>query len=158
MKKEQWTAIGLFIFAFVTVFESIRLSVWEHGSPTSGTFPFLLGVLLAILSVLYFIRHSFKTRKKRLVDDFRSHLAEEPEPVVEASKVDWRKVLLSMAAVGTYPVLFLTGGYIIGTAIFLFFMCKTVERLKISTTVIITLFTIIVSYVVFGILLKVPLR
>jgi hypothetical protein len=158
MKKEQWTAVGLFIMACITVFVSIRVSVWDHGSPTSGTFPFLLGLLLAILSVLYFMRHTSKTREKTLVDDFRSHLAEEPEPVVEASEVDWRKVLLSMAAVGAYPVLFLTGGYIIGTAIFLFFMCRAVERLKISTTVIITLFTIIVSYVVFGILLKVPLH
>jgi hypothetical protein len=158
MKKEQGTATGLFIFALVTVFESLRLSVWEHGSPTSGTFPFFLGLLLAILSALYFMRHTFAKRKNRVVDDVRSQWAEEPEPVVEASEVDWRKVLLSMAAVAAYPVLFMTGGYVIGTAIFLFFMCKVVERLEILATVLITLSAIIVSYVVFGILLNVPLH
>ena len=157
MKKEQWTAIGLFVLALITIYESARLSVWEHGSPTSGTFPMVLGILLAMLSFLFFLRSTLKG-KKRIKHELRAQWVEDPEPVVEASRVDWKKVLLSMAAVLAYPFLFMKGGYIVGTAIFLLFMCKGVERMKILPSLVITAVTLLVSYTIFGILLKVPLH
>ncbi len=158
MKKEQGTAVGLLIFALVTVFESSRLGVWERGFPTSGTFPFFLGILLVILSALYFRKFVLKKAEQQALDMLKSLWAEEPEPVAEVSKVNWKKVLLSVGAIAAYPFLYILGGYIIGTAIFLLFMCRVVERLDIRATALIIVIAITASYTVFGLLLKVPLH
>jgi hypothetical protein len=157
LKKEQWTAIGLFLFALVTVHESIKLGIWRHGSPQSGAFPLLLGIFLGVLSVFFFWRFTLREKKRKGWDDVKSQWAEGPESVAEASHVDWRKVLFSMAAVAAYPLLFVTGGFVIGTAIFLFFMSKFVERSKIVPTVIMMILTIVSCYALFATLLKVPL-
>jgi putative tricarboxylic transport membrane protein len=157
LEKEQWTAIGLSLFALVTVHESIKLGIWRHGYPQPGAFPLLLGLFLGVLSVLFFRRFTQREEKRKGWDDVKSQWAEGPGSVAEASSVDWRKVLFSMAAVAAYPLLFATGGFMIGTAIFLFFMCKFVERLKIVPTVIMMIVTIVSCYVLFAILLKVPL-
>lgn len=156
MKKEQWTSVGVFIFAMITIHESLSLSIWKRRAPTSGTFPFFLGIFLALLSAVYFLRIGLKKTRERVVDDLKSQWAEEPERVLEASKVDWRKVLFTLGAIAAYPFLFMMGGYIISTAILLLFMYKFVERQKILATLIITLVTIIATYALFGLLLKVP--
>lgn len=158
MNKNQWTSIGLFVFALITIIESSKLTIWEHGYPMSGLFPFVLGILLAILSLLCYRRFRSKKGKKGLSDELKSQWAEGLEPALEASKVEWRKVLFSMGGIAAYPFLFMKGGYIVGTAIFLLFMCFVVERQKILAGLIITIMTILASYAMFGLLLKVPLH
>ncbi len=158
MKKEHWVAIGLFIIALITIYESLRLYIWKQGYPSSGTFPFLLGILLTILSTMYFLLAGLKERKRSVGDVLRSQWSNEPEPVLEASKADWRKVLFSMGAVMAYPFLFMWCGYVISTVIFLFFMCKFVERQRILASLAIIFLTITASYTIFALLLKIPLK
>ncbi len=158
MKKERWASLGLFIFALITIHESFQLPIWEHGTPMSGLFPLVLGVLLAFFVALYFLHGKLKKGRKKGGTELKSQWIEGPESPLEASKVDWRKVLFTLGAVAVYPFLFMKGGYIVGTAIFLLFMCKVVERLKIAATLAITLVIILASYTIFGLLLKVPLH
>ncbi len=154
MKKELCTQAGLFLFALIVIHESLQIPVWEEGYPMGGFFPLCLGILLGLNSLLYFWRRGAKGKKGR---GESAPWAEEPEPSVRTSEMDWRKVLLSMAGIASYPLLFILGGYLIGTAVFLLFVGNFVERLKVKTTVAMTIVTLLVSYGLFGYLLGVPL-
>ena len=152
VKKELCTQAGLFLFALIVIHESLQIPVWEEGYPMGGFFPLCLGILLGLNSLLYFwVAKGKKGRGES------APWAGEPESPVRTSAMDWRKVLLSMAGIAFYPLLFILGGYLIGTAVFLLFVGNFVERLKITTTVAITIVTLLVSYGLFGYLLGVPL-
>lgn len=157
MKKARWTFVGLFILALATVYESLKLPIWDEGYPMSGFFPVILGILLAILSVLYLLRFGLEKKINGSEDHLTCYQEEERETDLEG-RINWKKVLLSMGAIAAYPFVFMTLGYVVGTTIFLLFMCRFVERMKLPVTLIVTSVVITVSYTVFGLLLKVPLH
>lgn len=66
LAAEIATAASLFLIASLVIYDSVRLGFrWGSDGPGAGYFPFYIGVIIAISSVVNFIHAAFGRSRKR---------------------------------------------------------------------------------------------
>ncbi|MCL4488001.1 MAG: tripartite tricarboxylate transporter TctB family protein [Chloroflexi bacterium] len=143
-KADQITAIVLAVFSLLVIEESAKMQLTAEFAPGYGFFPFWLGVLMLILSIM-------------LLVDARQR----PEALDEKAPFPERQglvnVALVLAALGVYAFLMEPLGYILDTLLLTGLLLKGVEREPWKITLLVTVGMTIALYVIFQILLGVTL-
>ena len=107
--------------------------------PGKGFIPFLSGILLAGLSLTIFIRSILKKEKE------------------SAFGKDWKKGVWVIGSLIIYALVLEKLGFLVTTFIFLILSLLSFQPRKLLSAFLVSLFTVLISYLVFSLWLKVQL-
>jgi hypothetical protein len=136
-----WLAVGIY-----TAISAYRLGLGSFRQPGPGFIFFLMALLLTILSAIdlgtTFIGKSKGEKEKP------------DEPLWLG--VRWQKVLLVLVGISVYIYVFNFLGFLFSTLLLMIFLFKAVEPTKWWVSILASVITILISYGVFNLWLKVP--
>lgn len=132
-----WLSLGM-----GTCWMAYRIGLGEASSPGPGFIPFLTGSLLIFLSSISLI--------KSFVVPSNSGPAK-----IFGEGVRWDKLVLVVAALFAYIFLLPVLGYFVVTFLFLILLGKIIEPRGWKVILIISILSVVISYLVFGYWLKV---
>jgi putative tricarboxylic transport membrane protein len=142
-KYERITAlITVLGGVWIMVYAWHTLKLGSIHAPDAGFLPFLCGVGLAILGIVWILILQWKKEKGN----------EGP-----AEKRLWHRPVISLALMVLYGLAMETVGYITSTLIFMVAWQQIIEREKWFKTMVISLLGTFAMYVLFVYLLKVPI-
>jgi putative tricarboxylic transport membrane protein len=133
-----WIAV-----AGVVCLDSIHAGIGTFRSPRSGFFPFWLGVILAILGLVLAFVNLSRGERGKITDLWKD--------------TRWSRVVLVIILTLIYSILLNTWGFLITTFLLMSVLLCVGERERIWTKIVIALFLVLASYVIFHSWLKVPL-
>jgi putative tricarboxylic transport membrane protein len=131
-----WGALGIYI-----AYEGYRLDLGTLGNPKSGFFIFWAGVVLAGLSFILFLQ----TFSQKYINKGDQGLWD---------GVRWGRGVKLILALLIYAFVFKALGFVISTFLLLVFLFKGHEPQKWSVVLVLSMVTIAVCYVVFGVFLE----
>jgi putative tricarboxylic transport membrane protein len=135
-----WLALGVLL-----CLGSVKLGLGTPHSPASGFGPFLTGCLLGLFGLIL----AFNSILRR---------SDEKESFPETRpRKGWTKGFLSLLVLFLYASLVNTLGFIISTSLLMFFLFKVLEPRKWLTLVAISVSASLLSYLLFGLWLRVSL-
>ncbi len=136
---------------FVAAYSYYILKLGMIISPGAGFMPFLLGIALIVLGILWFAQKSMRKGEVCVpfTDDACAPL-EGPAESVERVSGTSRKMLVGIAVLIAYAVLFERIGYFPATLLFMFGWQMLVEREKWLKSVLITIIAAVTMYTVFS--------
>lgn len=141
-KNERWAALFLILLSVAVIYYSLtKLSLGTISEPGSGFFPFVCGVGILLLCMIWFIANP--------------KVDEETPAMWEQGA--WVAPLLAMILIGLYTFGLEILGYCTATFIFLIAWQTAIVREKLVKTGIIALTGTTVMYLLFSYLLGVPL-
>ena len=144
MRKSDLLSSGIvFCLALCAFIETRKFHIGSLSEPKEGLFPFILSLTLGGLSIVGFI----------IAYTGRSQAAS----TEENGEIIWKKLLSYIVALVAYAFLFDVLGYLISSLIVLFFILRVAEGVGWMKSLVVTVCTLIISYVVFDVLLLVPL-
>jgi putative tricarboxylic transport membrane protein len=136
------SAVTLLGLALATLLEVSKLPFGRLNAPQAGFFPLILALLLAVCSLVLLAQSIGGPKEKSAASQ---------------GAAIWKKIVLALAALAVFGVLFESLGYIISTFLFIAFLLRAVERQKWSLVVVVAFLTSLTTYLVFGLLLNTPL-
>lgn len=135
--KNKEIFIIIFIYVVVILFFQQSLGMRED----AGTFPRLLSVIIFILNTIYTI--NFLRGKVKIIKNKE-----------ELSILKFYKILVASLV---YVILLKLIGFVISSLIFLIGSMKILEVKNFKLNIVISILTIVIIYVCFGLLLNVPM-
>jgi putative tricarboxylic transport membrane protein len=140
-KWDRVTGYVLLIIGVVTLWGSVHLSMGTLKHPGPGFFPFLLGLVLVIFSIVLVFKHWEKDKTPQAFWPGRA----------------WLRPLLGVMILGCYALLVDLAGFLITTFLFLVIWMGVIERLRWRTILSISIGTTVALYLIFSFFLEVPL-
>ncbi|MGE5848672.1 MAG: tripartite tricarboxylate transporter TctB family protein [Candidatus Methylomirabilota bacterium] len=143
-RADQITGVLVLMFSLTVMEGSRRLPPSMTFGPGPGFFPFWLGGVMAVLSVLLIVKASRRPATSLgapLVPRFRALLP----------------VLLAVAGLAAYILLLERLGFLLGTALLSVFLLGVVEREGWVKSVLVAVLNAVALYVIFHLLLGVSL-
>lgn len=136
-----WMGLGIAL-----AIGSYKLKLGSLHTPGPGLMPFLLGIALSLCSIPIVVRSiQMITRKFK----------ERDEDVW--SGIDFKKLILVVASLIGYAVLLESVGYLVTAFLVLVILFKTVESQKWSLVVVLSVLSVISTYLLFVVILNVQL-
>ncbi len=129
-----WFVLGLGL-----CIESIKLGFGELGNPGAGFMPFISGTFLGLSG---------------LTLTLPSILRRTGEGKSEGLKANWKDFLFTLLALFAYSLFLEPLGFLLSTFLFLFFLFKLGEPKKWFMPLVLSISTIILSYLIFSVFLK----
>jgi len=142
-KRNLVSGIILLAFSIGTFFESRKLEIGTLSSAQTGFFPFILSILLAILSVIL-LGQAMKGKNEGTIPAW-------------VSKGGWKGLSLTLGVLFFFAVFFEPMGYLISTFLLIFIIVKAIGNRKWWVAILFAFMSTLGSYLIFGILLKTPL-
>jgi putative tricarboxylic transport membrane protein len=142
-KKQLITSTILMAFAGITLEEASRLPFGTLITPQAGFWPLILGVILAILSLVHFGKTVKRSSGKG------SSFWAEPD--------SWKKIGLVVFSLVGFGFLFEPLGYLISVFLLIGFLLRIIKPLKWWLVFVVALLSSVLSYLIFGTLLSTPL-
>jgi putative tricarboxylic transport membrane protein len=125
----------------------VRLSVWGRSGPEAGFFPFVIAVVIIGLSLFVTGRATFNRAQEK------EKISKKPEDNrINIFRVSSYGILMLLYGVSIVRV-----GFLITSVLFLFLILKYVERQSWKITILLGSASMLISYLLFVYLLKVPL-
>ena len=137
---DQGSSLFWLLLSISVLIESIRLGVGTLRDPGIGFISFGSSGLLGILSLILFLRTSFKKEEAEITPIFSEKL--------------WKRVLWVLIALLIYAGLMPVAGYILSTFLLMNFLFWLLERKKVGWILVFSLLTTITTYYVFSVLLS----
>ena len=131
-----WLLSGLLVMG-----EAYRLKIGELRRPGSGLFPFLIGLFLAVVSLI-----SLRTRPSK-----------QPQQGTTQERPIYRNIFLCLFALYAYILIFEWLGFVPTTFLFMIFLLKGIERKGWTVSLVTAFLSAAVSYLFFGIGLRASL-
>jgi putative tricarboxylic transport membrane protein len=123
------------VFALLVMTESVRLGLGSIGTPGAGLFPFLTALLLAALALLMVVENLNKSKGGT---------------PVWAGETNWMNLLSVLVSMLVYGLAINHVGFSITTFFFLLFLFKKIDPLSWSASLIGSLITVGVRYLIFN--------
>ena len=121
----------------------VLLGLGSVSEPGTGFMPFVVGLVIIVLSVILLLESSIEVKKN-------------PRRKVSLwSDTHWRRVIYIVILLLAYALLLPKLGYLIATFLVLVFLLKSGEPIKWPAAIIVGILTSTISYLVFGIWLSV---
>jgi hypothetical protein len=139
-KKEIIGALLFVCFGLFLGWQSLQYRLWARIGPRAGFFPFAIGIIIVVLSLIIIIG----TLKRRSAQKEGQTQTAEETGVTSYSKVAYYAV-----GIGLFGVLITSVGSEITSFVFLLFMLKFVEKQSWTRSVVVALVSITVSYLLF---------
>ena len=136
-----WMGLGIAI-----AIESFSLKLGRLNEPGPGLLPFILGIGLSIFSLPVL----FSSLKIIIIGDKKNKVG-------MWSEVNFKKLILVLVSLLGYSLLLEKVGYLLTGFVVLLILFYTVESQKHTTAIILSFVTIIATYILFVIILKVEL-
>lgn len=136
-----WLAMGIY-----TTLSAYRLGLGSFRQPGPGFIFFLMALLLTLLSAID-LGTTFFGRSNGGKEEY-------DEPLWIGLR--WRKILLVITGMSVYIYVFDFLGFLLSTFLLLVFLFKAVEPTRWWVSILSSLITMLLSYGVFGLWLKVP--
>ncbi|KJS18887.1 MAG: hypothetical protein VR72_20555 [Clostridiaceae bacterium BRH_c20a] len=135
-------SVGMFVLCAVFLYQTNKLSY------PSNVFPYILIIGIAILSLMVFLQNIFS----------------KAEVIEKLEKINYKRVISIVAISFLYISSISAIGFYAVTSIYLMVMCVSLQShetsirmaMKIRNSFILTIIVVIIVYIVFNILLKVP--
>ncbi len=143
-KYDLISSLFLSVCGILITAGSSRLHVGTFENPGLGLFPLLTGILLAVLSIVLFLR-SFMQRPS------------EEEPMPRRPARLWRKVAPTVGVMLFYAVFIDRWGFLLVTLLVLFILFKTIGNLSLKLSLGGALLASFISYLLFRVVLNVQL-
>ena len=141
------TAVIMFAFASVVIFDSVRLGAkWGSDGPEAGYFPFYIGVILCIASVVNFVQAFRQTESESFVS-FASL------KMIMSVILPTIVYVALIGGIGPIPAL----GIYVASAIFIALFMKWLGKYPWLLTVSVSVAVPVVFFVLFEVWFKVPL-
>jgi putative tricarboxylic transport membrane protein len=137
------SSIVLLVFAVVTFLEATKMPFGSLTEPKPGFGPMILAIFLALFSLILLGQ---AVREKR----------GEKQPFFLKSK-SWKRVVLAIGALLAYAFLYEFLGHKLTTFLLLVFFLRLIEPMKWWLVLVIAFFSSLAFYLVFGVLLSIPL-
>jgi Tripartite tricarboxylate transporter TctB family len=102
-------------FASAVCYGGLRLGFGSFHQPHAGFMPFLSGLVLGLLALA------------DLVIGLINRWKEDPEDIEIWANINWGKLLITVATLFIYTILFSTLGFTIGTILLLLFLFRVME-------------------------------
>lgn len=138
----MWALVGAAV-----VVSASRLRVGTLGSPGPGFLPLVAGIVMLALAIGILVQEWSRWRA--------ACAAPEPPAAAPGNRLP---VALAVAALLAYALLLDPLGYVLTTALFLVFTLRVLGRLAWWAVLTSAVTSTVVSYALFGLWLKVPLR
>ena len=136
-KADQISGIVLLLFSLLVIAESAQMPLAVEFAPGYGFFPFWLGILMAILSVLLVVNG-----RRRPADD------QDAKPVFPHWEA-LRSIIAILAGLGVYVLLLEVLGYVVDTLLFVAFLMNVGGRSTRRTTILVAVVTTVALYMIF---------
>ena len=141
------TAVIMFAFASVVIYDSVRLGAkWGSDGPEAGYFPFYIGVILCIASVVNFVQAFRQTESESFVSFASLNMI---MSVILPTIV----YVALIGGIGPIPAL----GIYVASAIFIALFMKWLGKYPWLLTVSVSVAVPVVFFVLFEVWFKVPL-
>jgi len=127
----------------VVCVDSIRAGIGTFRSPSSGFFPFWLGVVLVVLTLALAIMNLFQEERGKITDLWKG--------------TKWGQVILFMILILIYSILLNTLGYLITTFLLILMLFCIGERKGVWIKIAIAVVVVLASHIIFCYWLKVNL-
>jgi putative tricarboxylic transport membrane protein len=145
-RDDSLSALIWLAFSLVVIVESYRLDPGTFHSPQAGFLPFVAGIALAILSLTLF-----------MTTVFAKTVVFEKGKASSFNKEAFSKVLYVALSVFIYAILLNPLGFVLTTILFIGFLLRAIDPQKWYIVVVVALAASLASYLLFDVLLKVPL-
>lgn len=142
-KRNLISSIVLLALAIAIIMNAGTLSFGSLWAPEAGFFPFILGVLLAIFSLIL-LGKAMKGKR-------------EEESLFDMTFGRWGKMGLAVGALFAFTIFVEHLGYIISSFLLVAFLLRVVEPQKWWLVIVVAFFSSLVAYLVFGLWLDTPL-
>lgn len=137
------SSIVLLAIAFATFLKISRIPIGTPGRPQVGFYPFILAILLTILSVLLLWQAIKEKNGKKSTAEVRSG--------------GLKRIGLAVGALFAFAFLLDLLGYIISTFLLIAFLLRAIEPQKWWLVIVVAFLCSLVSFLVFGLLLDAQL-
>jgi putative tricarboxylic transport membrane protein len=137
------SSIVLLAITFAIFLEISRMPIGTSGRPQEGFFPFILAILLTILSVILLWQAMKEKNGKK--------------SIVEVRSGGLKRVGLAVGALFAFAILLDFLGYIVSTFLLIAFLLRTIEPQKWWIVIVVAFLCSLVSFLVFGLLLEAQL-
>jgi hypothetical protein len=141
---DRISSVFFFLLGIAVLLKGLRFGLELNQTVGPGFFPFAAGIILCLLSFVLFIQPQMRPRP----------LAEKKFRINWAG---WKRVLLTLLALGAYPVFINSLGFLLSTLFLLFFLFRAVARLKWQTVGVAGIIAAGGAYLIFEIWLKASL-
>lgn len=146
MNRHEAIGAGvLFLFGAVTAVLSLRMSMGTFRNAGSGMFPFCLGLLLMILSILFLLNMYLKGTKG---SDQKS---------IEGEPVSVKQILLFFGTIVLATLFFNSLGYPLMSFLLLLALLRVLGMKRWPVILLLSFATAVVTYFLFVQWLKIPL-
>ena len=146
-RKNVYSSILFLLLSVYISIESYRLGLGKLSMPGPGTFPFIAGAALGIISASLLIRTLLK-------EPLRKTLA---EPGEDSEPINWQNIFLTLAAMLVYVVILNWLGFVLSTFVLMIFLVWAVGRARWHVSLITALSITIASYLLFEVALDAQL-
>ena len=134
MKKPNfWSSLFWLAFSIFICFGSMRLKIGTFHNPGTGFFPFLAGVVFAVLSLTLLIQSLVA--------------GENVEGIL--GKVRWKNIILVLICLVVYAVVLEKLGFMISTVFFIGVVLRVIEKKRWSLVVVVSISATLVFWVIF---------
>ncbi len=145
-KNDLIPAIIWIILGIAVAIGSYRLKLGNLANPGPGLMPFLLGIALLVCSFPVLIHSFLKMMRK----------TEQKEKIIW-SEIDFKKLVIVLTSLIGYAVILEKIGFVTTTFLLLSILFKTVDSQKWFSVLIASILTVIITYFLFVVILKVEL-
>jgi putative tricarboxylic transport membrane protein len=133
-----WVIIGIYIS-----FHAYVIGVGKLSEPGPGLIFFLAGIVLIILSLLDLVQEVVYTKDVTTIRELWTD-------------TKWQRVIVTLATAFAYIFLLEMFGFFVSTFLVMVVLFRVLEPSRWLITIMISLITSIISYVVFVVILKIP--
>jgi putative tricarboxylic transport membrane protein len=143
--RDLWDSLVWLLVGWGFLWGGYSLGMGPWNAPGPGFFPILIGSLLCLLAVVFFIQSVLgRERVQKQVPFWKE-------------KTSWKKVSYSLLALIFYLLVLNGLGFITTTFLFLFFVFKFVGKKRWQSSLLVALLASAITFLVFKTALEVPL-
>jgi putative tricarboxylic transport membrane protein len=136
--SDRWSSSFWLLFSILICIESYRLDIGSFHAPGTGFFPFWVGMVFGILSLLLLVLTFVRSGKR----------------VGISEKVRWKSIILVLASLFIYAVVLEKLGFLVSTLLFIGALLIIIERKKWLIVGIIAILSTLAFYIVFQVWLQ----
>jgi len=138
-KNDRYTSLIWAAFGFYIAFEGYQLKIGILSNPESGFLLFWAGIVLSTLSFILFILTFFSKKE---------------EKKILWRGLQWPKGIKLMVSLFVFVLVFRWMGFLLSTFLLLLFLFKGLESQRWRTAFLLSIITIVLCYLIFGVFLE----
>ncbi len=115
---DRYSGFFLFFLGLAVLVEALHLGLKVGKVMGPGFFPFLGGIILISLSTFL------------ILQSYTAQQSPGEKKSFWLSEAGWKRVLLTLVALGAYPIVIDRLGFVLSTLLFLFFLFRGVARMR----------------------------